>query len=121
MAEEHDWTTEFYLTEGGKSPIEEFLKGLDAKTQARFIYSIEQLRVSNVKAAEPLVKHLEGKLWELRRASSGNIYRLLYFFFSGRKIVFVHGFQKKTPKTPRREIELAQNRMDDYIKRKGGE
>lgn len=121
MANQHDWTTEFYRSEEGKSPVEEFLKGLDDKTQARFIWAIEQLQVQNVHAGEPLVKHLEGKLWELRRASSGNIYRLLYFFFTGRKIVFVHGFQKKTPKTPRREIELAQTRMDDYIKQKGGE
>lgn len=121
MAEEQEWTTEFYLTEAGVNPVAEFLKGLDDKTQARFIYSIEQLRVLNVHATEPLVKHLEGKLWELRRASSGNIYRLLYFFFTGRKIVFVHGFQKKTQKTPRREIETAQVRMSDYLRRKGGE
>lgn len=121
MANQHDWITEFYLSEEGNSPVEEFLRGLDDKTQARFIWAIEQLKVQNVRAGEPLVKHLEGKLWELRRASSGNIYRLLYFFFTGKKIVFVHGFQKKTPKTPRREIELAQKRIDDYLNRKGGE
>jgi phage-related protein len=121
MTEEQDWKIEFYLTEGGKSPVEEFLRGLDDKTQARFIYSIEQLRLMNVHASEPLVKHLEGKLWELRRASSGNVYRLLYFFFTGRKIVFVHGFQKKSQKTPPREIETAKVRMSDYLSRKGGE
>lgn len=121
MAEDQAWTIEFYQTEDGKSPVDEFLKSLDDKTQARFIWSIEQLRVLNVHAREPLVKHLDGKLWELRRASGGNIYRLMYFFFSGRKIVFLHGFQKKSQKTPRREIETAQTRMEDYIRRKGGE
>jgi phage-related protein len=74
-----------------------------------------------VSAREPLVKHLEGKLWELRRSSRGNIYRLLYFFFTGKRIVFVHGFQKKTQKTPRKEIETAVSRMNDYVERKGGE
>jgi phage-related protein len=121
MAEEQDWSIEFYITEGESSPVEEFLRGLDDKTQARFIFSIEQLRTLNIRAGEPLVKHIEGKLWELRRSSSGNIYRLMYFFFTGRKIVFVHGFQKKTQKTPRREIETANARMQDYLKRKGGE
>lgn len=121
MAEEQDWSIEFYLDEEGKSPVIEFVGSLDKKTKARFDWSIEQLRVLNVRAREPLVKHLEGKIWELRRASNGQIYRLLYFFFTGRKIVFVHGFQKKSQKTPRREIELAQTRMNDYIRRKGGE
>ena len=121
MVEERDWSIEFYIDEQGNIPVLEFLRELDRKTKTRFDWSIEQLRVRNVRANEPLVKHLEGKLWELQRSSDGNIYRLLYFFFSGRKIVFVHGFQKKSQKTPPREIELAQTRMDDYIKRKEGE
>lgn len=120
MTKEQEWTIEFYQTEDDTSSVEEFLKSLDNKSQARFIWAIEQLRVLNVRAREPMVKHLEGKLWELRRGSNGNIYRLLYFFFIGRKIVFVHGFQKKTQKTPRREIETATARMNEYIKRKGG-
>jgi phage-related protein len=37
------------------------------------------------------------------------------------RIVFLHGFQKKTQKTPRREIEIAQRRMDDFIRRAGKE
>ncbi len=121
MTEEQVWSIEFYLDEQGKSPVREFLNSLDRKTKARFNWSMEQLQVQNVRAHEPLVKHLDGKLWELRRASDGNIYRMVYFFFSGRKIVFVHGFQKKTQKTPRREIDLAQKRMEDYLQRKGGE
>ena len=121
MTEEQGWAIEFYLDEHGESPVRAFLNSLDRKTKARFDWSIEQLQVQNVRAREPLVKHLDGKLWELRRASDGNIYRIVYFFFSGRKIVFVHGFQKKTQKTPQRDIEMAQKRMEDYLQRKGGE
>lgn len=98
-----------------------FLADLDQKTQTRFEWSIEQLRMRNVQAAEPLVKHIEGKLWELRRGSSGNIYRVMYFFFTGRQIVLLHGFQKRTQKTPRSEINIAQQRMADFIGRQGGE
>lgn len=121
MANEQEWSIEFYLDEEGESPVRAFLATLDRKTLTRFDWSIEQLKILNVYAHEPLVKHIDGKLWELRRASNGNIYRVMYFFFTGRKIVFVHGFQKKTQKTPQREIETAQKRMDEYIKRKGSE
>jgi phage-related protein len=110
-----DWTVVFFTEENGKSPVREFLASLDAKTQARFIASIELLKQRNVHAREPLVRHLEGKIWELREESSTNTYRLLYFFFTGRRIVFVHGFQKKTQKTPPREIDLAIRRMNVFV------
>ena len=122
MLEEQEWEIVYYTDERGRSPVEEFLQSLDLKTQARFDWSIEQLRQLNVRAREPLVKHIEGKIWELRRASDGNIYRLLYFFFTGRPIVFLHGFQKKTQKTPRGEIEIAEKCMEDFVRRaEGGE
>ncbi len=119
--QQDDWTIIFYIDEQGHDPVRAFLEGLDPKTQARFAWSMEQLRVRNVRAREPLARHLEGKVWELREESNTNIYRLLYFFFVGRRIVVVHGFQKKTQKTPRREIETAQRRLDDFTKREGGD
>lgn len=99
----------------------QFLRSLDRQTRARFIWSIEQLRVRNVQAREPLVRHIEGRLWELRRESNTNIYRLLYVILSGRRILLLHGFQKKTQRTPRSDIELAQRRLADFLQREGGE
>lgn len=62
MVQESEWSIDFYLDDDGNSPVEEFLVGLDAKTQRRFLWSLEQLRVRNVQAREPLVRHLEGKI-----------------------------------------------------------
>ena len=116
-----EWTLEFY-GEGDASPVADFLDGLDPKTRARFRWSMEQLRVRNTQAREPLARHLEGDLWELREESQTNIYRIVYFFFTGRRIVFVHGFQKKTQKTPGRELELARKRYAVFLAReKGGD
>lgn len=116
-----EWTIEFYLEENGRAPVAAFLESLDLKAKSRMLAAIEQLRVRNVSAGEPLVRHLEGKLWELRRESNTNIYRLVYFFFTGRRIVLLHGFQKKTQKTPRHEIELALQRMEIFLTLEGGE
>ena len=110
-----DWTLEFYVDERGRSPVEEFLNSLELKTRARFRWSAEQLRVRNVRAREPLVRHLEGDLWKLREESSTNIYRVIYVFFSGRRIVLLHGFQKKTQRTPRGELETARRRYESFI------
>ena len=116
---EPDWSVAFFI-EGSSDPVRDFLDGLDAKTQARFEWSIEQLRIRNVRARKPLVDHIEGKIWELREESRTNIYRILYFMFTGRRIVLLHGFQKKTQKTPPREIEIAQERLDRFARREGG-
>lgn len=69
MTNQPEWIIVFYTTADGSRPVEEWLAGLDQKTQVRFEWSIEQLRVRNVQAREPLVKHIEDKIWELRRAT----------------------------------------------------
>jgi phage-related protein len=114
-----DWKNEFYLEADGTSPVEEFLNNLDIKTRVRFHWSMEQLRMRNVQAREPLVRYLGGDLWELREESRTNIYRIIYFFFTERRIVFLHGFQKKTQRTPRRELEIAQRRHQAFLAREG--
>lgn len=116
-----DWVVVFYADARGDEPVRSFIRGLDLKTQLRFDWSIEQLRIRNTQARPPLVRHLEGRLWELREESSTNIYRILYVFLSGRRIVFLHGFQKKTQKVPRREIETAFDRLANFLEREGGE
>ncbi len=100
--------------------MEEFLDTLDAKTRARFGWSMQQLLVRNVRAREPLARHLDGDLWELREESRTNIYRVIYFFFSGRRIVLLHGVQKKTRRTPRGEIETARERQAAFLERERG-
>ena len=62
---------------------------------------------------EPHVKHLEGKLWEMRLKGRDGIARALYVTAVGRRVVVVRAFSKKTQKTPRTEIELALRRAKE--------
>jgi phage-related protein len=68
---------------------------------------------------EPYIKQLTGhkKLFEIRIKDRTGISRILYFAHTGRKFVLLHGFSKKTDKTPQREIETAEERMKDYLSR----
>jgi phage-related protein len=119
--QETEWSVVFYVEDSGSEPVADFLRHLDQRAKARLDWALEQLRLRNVQARSPLVTHLEGKIWELRRESDTNIYRLLYAFLSGRRILILHGFQKKTQKTPRRDIELAEKRLAHFLAREGGE
>ena len=81
-----EWSNEFYAAASGYCPVAVFLDVVDLKTCARFAWSMEQLRLRNVQAREPLVKKLDDNLWELREESGTNIYRVIYVFFTGRRI-----------------------------------
>ena len=54
-------------------------------------------------------------MYEIRVDKSTNIYRIFYFVYTGRRFILLHGFQKKTQKTPKREIEIAEKRRKEFI------
>ena len=69
---------------------------------------------------ERFFKHLEGTdaLYELRVKVGSDIYRIFCFFDEGNLIVLLHGFQKKSEKTPRNEIERAERLRKEYYNEK---
>lgn len=88
--------------------IDRLAVGLRARL-LRLLVTVERVGLDQMR--EPHVKHLEGKLWELRVSAQEGIARGLYVTASGRRVVVLHVFEKKTQKTPRRAIELALERM----------
>lgn len=59
------------------------------------------------------VKHLEGRLWELRLNGRDGIARAIYVTATGRRVVIVRAFVKKTQKTPRHELDVARRRAEE--------
>ena len=78
---------------------------------SRFSNIIEQAGIENL--PRDAVKHLEGKLWELRMTGRDGISRAIYVTASGARAVIVRVFVKKTQKTPQRELELARQRAKE--------
>ena len=65
------------------------------------------------------VKHIDDGIYELRTKVGSDIFRVFFIFDDGNIVVLFNGFQKKTQKTPKREIEKAKSERDDYLLRKG--
>jgi phage-related protein len=78
---------------------------------ARLAGVIEQVGFEALPADS--VKHLEKKLWELRITGRDGISRAIYVTASGRRMVILRVFSKKTQKTPRHELELAHQRAKE--------
>jgi phage-related protein len=82
--------------------------------QMRFARITDMIRDLGLMAMrEPYVKHIDGKLWEMRLKGEDGIARSLYMAARGERVVVLRTFVKKTDKTPRREIELAFARMKE--------
>lgn len=90
------------------------LSALSVEIRARFeriVRLIEAYGLENLR--EPYVKHLEGSLWEMRMKGRDGVARAIYVTATGRCVIVVHVFIKKTQKTPRREIEIARQRAKE--------
>lgn len=112
------WEVEFYEFEEGGSPVFDWYEEQDAKVKAKFARIFELLEECGTSVKKPYVDSIvDTKLFEIRVTLQTNIYRILYFAYTGKRFILLHGFQKKTQKTPRRHIELAEDRRKEFISR----
>lgn len=96
------------------SRVDEELETLPADVRGRFVRIsglLEEFGPQHVR--EPYVKPLAGKLWEMRMKGKDGIARAVYVAASGRRLVVVHAFVKKTQKTPRSAIDTATRRAKE--------
>ena len=98
-----------------KDYFQEFFLEQRDKVKDKIIWTfdlIEELQ----KIPETYLKHIENTdgLYEIRVQFGRNIFRIFCFFDQGQLVVLAHGFQKKTQKTPKKEIEKALKIKEEY-------
>ena len=108
----------FYRTQAGNVPGLDWIKELsrdDRKLIGEAIRTVEY----TWPVPPPLVKKLDDHLWEIRETISNlNEARLIFTVDSG-ICVLLHGFEKKSRKTPQQDLETTDNRRKDYNRQKG--
>ena len=92
-----------------------FYKELPDNVQAKIEWTLNLIRVTQ-QVPEKYFKHLEGSkgLYEIRVEVGSNIYLIFSFFDKGNLVVLGNAFQKKSQKTPKKEIEKALKIMEEY-------
>lgn len=112
----------FYKNKAGVSGVEEFLNELSerAKTSkedrvnhTKILSYLVALSTYGTRVGSPVVKHIEGSIWELRPLKN----RIFFFYWKDDKFVLLHHFIKKTQKTPSKEIEKARLNLKDFLQR----
>ena len=118
------YDTIFYSDANGNEPTAEFINELREKSHSdknarinlnKIVAYIDLLCEHGTRIGEPVVKHLEGDIWELRPLQN----RILFAYYKGNIYILLHHFAKKTKKTPPREIKQAERNLRDYIERNG--
>lgn len=110
-----EFEIQFYKDEKGNSPIEEFLDALEIHNNTLYkkvLNGIGKLKF-RFYHTEPLSKHIERGLWELRIKAGSDILRMFYTFQKGQIIILLHVFIKKQQKTPMKELEVARKRLKE--------
>ena len=98
-----------------KDYFQEFFDKQNKKVQAKIVWTfdfVEDLQ----RIPETYLKHIENTdgLYEIRVQLGSDIFRIFCFFDQGQLVVLMNGFQKKTQKTPKKEIELALKIKAEY-------
>ena len=115
MNEPNHWTV-VHLNQSVDLEFQELPK----QFQAKFMHIaalIEEFGLNQI--GEPYVKHLEGKLWEMRIKTVGGHGRGIYCAWFGRQVVVLRYFIKKTSKTPIRELRIATQRLKELAETTG--
>lgn len=107
------WNIEYYTNPDGKSPIKDFIDSLPLKAKARTVKTLDLLESYGIQMGEPHVKNVARKLWELRVKAKEGIFRFFFIVKKNRIIILLHGFQKKSEKTLKRELDIAIKRMKE--------
>lgn len=103
-------TVIYYTTVQGENPISKFLDSLSGKQQAKILRIFRSIKDYGLQSVLPHVKKLTGTpLWEIRILGKDNL-RIIYVIPYLKTVLVLHGFIKKTQKTPKKEIKTALNR-----------
>ena len=88
------------------------IRSLPEDLKARLLQVIDMIVTDGPHDLPPnLVRHIDGKLWELRLKARSGIARALYFTIDPRRVIILSAFVKKTQKLPSSELERARTRM----------
>jgi phage-related protein len=110
-----DWSVEFYSDRDNSSPVLDWYQDLDDKTKAKLIWTFQLLETNGIEVGMPYIKPLEDKLYEVRAEVNRNAIRVIYFLYTERRFILLHGFHKKTQKTPKKELEKAKKYLEDFL------
>ncbi|MCL1473953.1 type II toxin-antitoxin system RelE/ParE family toxin [Argonema antarcticum] len=109
----------FYRTDSDRCPVEEFLDSLSGKQAQKVLWVLRLIQELDSVSSKYFKKLVNADdIWEVRINAGNNTFRLLGFFDNDNLVILTNGFAKKTQKVPSQQIDLAEQRKQDYLSRR---
>ncbi len=106
------WKLAYFLRSNGRAPVEEYLETVNDHRQFAAVYrTILRLRQFGPRLPEPIAKHLDGKIWELRTRFGNRIFYAIH----GQEIILLDGHTKKRDRLEARVLERVRNRYQEFL------
>lgn len=102
----------FYRSGIGNEPVREWLKGLPREDKRKIDEDIKTAQIG-WPLGMPLIRKIDKDLWEVRTRLENGIARV-FFTVDGEYMILLHGFIKKSRKTPQNELKTALTRLGNY-------
>jgi len=109
-------TVNFYRTDAGNEPVRDWLKEL-CRDNKRIIGEDIKTAQLGWPLGMPLIRKIDKNLWEVRSSLPDGIARV-FFTVDGSQMILLHGFIKKSNKTPQNELNTATTRLGNYWRKK---
>lgn len=111
------WKIIYYISPSGNNPVSDFLDALEPNSQRKILRVLKNIQEYGLDSAIPHIKKLSGTpFWEIRILGQDGI-RVIYVVPAKFEVFVLHGFKKKTQKTPLKELETASRRYQEYTLR----
>ncbi|EPW5429313.1 type II toxin-antitoxin system RelE/ParE family toxin [Vibrio cholerae] len=104
------WNVDFY------DGVEQSILDMPPKIQARMLKLLELIEEHGANLGEPHTKSMGAGLFEIRAEAQEGLGRGLFCYLEGKNIKILHAFVKKSRKTPKKDLDLARNRMKEVSK-----
>jgi phage-related protein len=97
----------------------DFFNAQKEEVRKKLNWTLQLISIQN-RIPEKFFKHITGSdaIFEIRVEVGSDIFRVFSFFDKGNLVIFVNGFQKKTQKTPKAEIKMAEKLKKEYLETK---
>lgn len=106
----------YFIASNGQNPVSSFLDSLNRNQQAKLLRIIHNIEVYGLISVIPHLKKLSNTpFWEIRVLGKDNL-RVIYVIPQGKYVLLLHGFNKKSQKTPQKEIIIALERYNLWPK-----
>ena len=105
----------FYKQQNDRSPVHDFIKGLQPKDRLRILACLKNVEELGLDCPRVQFRQINGKLWEMKIKTACAGYRIFYVTLRKARMVLLHVYRKQSQKAPKREIEKAEKRMIEVL------